>query len=403
MRVKDSWILLPALPFFAMVMRYAQNVPWMDDYEVVLQTVLDWRHSHSLTVLLNQHTDHRIVWARGIILAYYGLTGGVNFRSLILIGDLQLVVSAGIVAYFVKAYAGKYWQWLAAIFCLCLFDLNTYEAADWATVALQGYGVIMLFLLTLFFWHLGKIAPAVIFQVLCILSSGNGMIGAGVILGYLLLLRRWRHAAICGGIMAASVTGYFIGYVHHADPAATAFDPATILVYFIRMLGAHFDFGWSMLTGAGTLIAFKFAYLRRNSLNRSAWPLLAIVAFGLGSMGTVSLFRSCVKGAQFQTSRYLIYPEMVIGLTVVFLVARVKENRSRIIALSWITVFLLFIYYKNFGDKDKGALDTAGIAGFIRTHDRLAVRTYWHPDARKADSLAKMADSEGIYSINDNR
>jgi len=50
----------------------------------------------------------------------------------------------------------------------------------------------------------------------------------------------------------------------------------------------------------------------------------------------------------------------------------VKKDRSRIIALSCITVFLVFIYYKNFGDKEKGALDTTGIAGFIRTHDRLA-------------------------------
>jgi len=119
----------------------------------------------------------------------------------------------------------------------------------------------------------------------------------------------------------------------------------------------------------------------------------------LASMSTTALFRSCTTYAQFQTSRYLIYPQLLIAVLLVLMMIKKKKAWnviSYVVMALWVCVY--YPYNFKFGE-----------AGFERfeyrvmyVHGVLGDR-YWHPEKEKAAQIAQAADAQGIYSINDNR
>lgn len=376
------WVFIPAIPFFAAVCTYAVNIPLLDDYDAVLKTVIDFKKG-DWTVIFRQHNEHRLLWERLIYLGDYYLTGSINFKTIILTGDLQLLVVAGVVVYFIRQYAAKYTDLLCFLFCVCLFDLNTYEAAIWTLGSTQVYGVIMLFMLALFFWHKKWVLPAVIAQALCVWSSGNGMVGVGVILVYLIASKNKKHIWICASSLVVSVGLYFTNYTFQ-EHAKFSVDKA--FTYFIRQLGAHFNFEWSFVFGLGMIFFLSKTWWNRK-WGRKGWPLDAMLYFSILSMLMTAAFRSSMKDAQYQTSRYLIYPEMIVAIFVVLLVVKL-ERRKQLIAVTIAACILLYAYSQNY---------VFGQQGFIRYSERLQFTKYYYPDQPTAAKIVNEARESGIY------
>ena len=107
-------------------------------------------------------------------------------------------------------------------------------------------------------------------------------------------------------------------------------------------------------------------------------------------MVTAARFRSCMVGAQFQTSRYLIYPQLLAAVTALFLFLRLQGTRKQIPAMIVSLLILLFTYSHNY---------EFGKLGFERTSARAETRQYWHPEQQKAAAIAKKACDDGIYCI----
>ena len=130
--LQNSWLLLPAIVFYYQVNQHLQNIPVMDDYDIILKFLLNFKHASTwgrLALVFSQYGEHRLVPSKLFYLAYYYLTGGVNFRVIGLIGDLQLLPVGLIGIYFIRRLDVKYWQIPALIWMLLVFDLNTYENA----------------------------------------------------------------------------------------------------------------------------------------------------------------------------------------------------------------------------------------------------------------------------------
>ena len=263
--LKDAWIFLPVIPFFAVVFQNAPNIPIMDDYDAILSFLSKWKLSdwgQRMTLLFAQYNEHRLLYSRLVYVVYYSLFGNVNFRNLIFLADLQLVFIASIAVYFIRKCMQKHWQIISFIAVLCIFDFNTYENGSIAMYGMQNYGVIFLFFLSLFFYSRGGkwIIGAAIIQVLCIFSSGNGMIGALFIAlcmaGSGSKLARW----ISLSVMVFCIPSYFISYEFVSQPNKLPFDIMTVVVYFIRMCGAHFSFDWSLIWGIVLLIILVLVF-----------------------------------------------------------------------------------------------------------------------------------------------
>jgi len=398
--LKEAWIFLPVMPFFVVVFQNAPNIPIMDDYDAILSFLSKWKLSgweQRLTLLFAQYNEHRLLYSRLVYVVYYSLFGNVNFRNLIFIADLQLVFIASIAVHFIRKCMQKHWQIISFLSVLCIFDFNTYENGSIAMYGMQNYGVIFLFFLSLYFYSRGGkwIIGATIMQVLCIFSSGNGMIGALFIaLCMAMSGSKWARW-ISISVTVFCIPLYFISYELVSQPNKLPFDILTVAVYFIRMCGAHFSFDWSFFFGIALLIilflVFPYDKIRTN---KELWPVICILGFLLLSMGTAAFFRACLSGAQFQTSRYLIYPQLLIVVVVLFAALKFEGTKFQPPIIMGSLLILLLSYSHNY---------EFGKQGFEHTAARARMRLYWHPERKKAALIAKAACENGIYCLDPER
>ena len=400
----NSWIFIPAVLYLNTAYQYACNIPVLDDYDVILAFLHDFKAAgfgQKLLLLISQHNEHRLLHSRLLYVAYYGITGNINFRNIILIGDLQLLAIALISTHVIRKCGGKYWQVAAFIWSLCIFDLNTYESGDMAMFGMQCFGVIMLFFGSAFLYSLNNrkyIAPAALLQAVTIFSSGNGIV-ASVFITLSTLPgndRVKKIVSIATTLVFAPI--YFIGYANGglADGEGhPAFDIGKAAIFFVKMGGAHFSFDHSLIFGvllfAPLLVAFPYRSLRRTS---PLWPILCIAGFSIVSMLTISVFRSNTADAQFQTSRYQIYPQLLAATACLFVMLKLENKRSHLA----VSIILLLIMFRSY------ALNYSfGKLGFERTKNRSETYDYWYPDKKRAKSIIGAACESGIYCLDDER
>lgn len=307
-----------------------------------------------------------------------------------------MLIMALVSIYFIRKYFSTGWKFVAFIWMLCIFDLNTYENACMTMNAVGNYGVLLLFFVSLFFYSLrNKYLPlAILFHALCIFSNGNGL-AAGVFLALFTLPagdRTKQIASITTSIVFTSL--YFINYSTIELPNKLPFDFGGLLIYFIRMAGAPFSFDNSFIFGILVLAGLALALPYKLLLDKKLAPLLCIWIFVFSTMALAAVFRSGYKDAQFQTSRYLIYPQLLIATLVLFIYMKLKNKRWRIIGSIIIGLVMWVTYTRNY---------YSGSMGFARTQFRALTRKYWYPEPLKADSISKAACVQGIYCIEDNR
>lgn len=209
-------LLTPIILVSTVVLYYAVNIPYWDDYKVqdqlqmlVGQPSIGAKISH----LFDQHWEHRIVWTRLVFLAFYKLNGSLNYYGLTLIGVSGLLVLLAILvagfrrlqlplAYFIPV---PFW----------LFTLQSHENLIWAMASVQNFYVLV-FAVGTFYTLAQNTGPgrllAVVLGVLATFTSGNGAIVLIAGLCVLGLQRHWRWAAGWAVLTAGFLLGYFHNY-----------------------------------------------------------------------------------------------------------------------------------------------------------------------------------------------
>lgn len=391
---------MPALFYFYNVYQYACNIPIMDDYDAILNFLHDFNSAgfrDRLLLLFSQHNEHRLLHSRIIYIAYDQLFHNVSFRNLIFIGDGQLLGVAGVSVYFIRKCGGSHWPVIAFVWMLCLFDLNTYESGSIAMYGVQNFGVLMLFFLSMFLYDRGNrcIVPAALLQAICVFSSGNGMIASLFIVVFTLRSGSTRKKIVSAATTLVCSALYFVGYTSPANTSSSSYDIGKSIVYFIRLSGAHFSFDYSLVFGIILLTAVvaNFPY-KIVWYNTSLWPIICILGFVLTSMGTVSLFRGSIEAAQFQTSRYLIYPQLLVAIGCLFIFLRLEGQKVRLPITIGLLLILLNTWSNNYH---------FGQAGFRRTAARAEAYLYWYPDRKRAAAIIHTACESDIYCLDEER
>ncbi|HVU53946.1 MAG TPA: hypothetical protein VHD83_02785 [Puia sp.] len=394
----QGWMIVPVVLFYREVSNNLTNIPVMDDYVIPLEYVIKFSQAsfwEKLNMLFAQAQEHRLVPSKLIYVSYYYLTGEINFRVLGLIGDLQLLGVAFAGIHFIKKYAPSAWKLPAFIWVLVVFDLNTYENASMCMNGVGNYGVICYFLLTLYLYDRSDrwIPLAMLFQFFTIFSNGNGLpAGVFIVLFTLPQSRRKRIASI---VTTCILTVWYLVSYHSVDlPDKTPFTIDRVFVYFIRQSGAHFSFDRSFITGWLVLISLACLIPWRKLFRQEFRPILCILLFITSTMVLTALFRACYTYARFNTSRYMIYPQMLTGMLCLLVWTRLRTPLQKWIGGSLLLVVMLYAYVGNY---------QFGRAGLIRTNLRATTRKYWYPQPAEAERIAKEACERNIYCIEDNR
>lgn len=251
-----TWLLLllPVAAFFVYFFTLRYNIPWFDDFENIpyfLDRFLTApTFADKMTALLRPNNEHRVLYARLVVLSQYFLTGGLNFGNLMLWGNLGLVLISFLlyrVLWGQERASGVALMGLLPV-PLLLFSAQNYIMTFTAIFSLQYLAIITLVMLTLFVLTTGRplnLGLALALGLLSTFSMGNGLLlwpaGAGV----LFIQRRWPALGIWAGVGALGVYLYFLGYpIQQNNQEGFAYvvqHPLQTIAGFLIFAGSVFD------------------------------------------------------------------------------------------------------------------------------------------------------------------
>ncbi len=405
-------IFIPVLVYYIVVNHFSLNLPYHDDYLAVLKFLESYQTApfmSKVALLLHQHNEHRMLSSRLIYVIYYNLTGGLNFRALIFIGNAQMVVVLLILVYFIRKLLVNNWLLPGIAASICLFDLSNYENSTWAMASIANYGVIFFFMLSLYYYSLNSkytIWLALLFQAVCTFANGNGIIGSFVLLLFALSLcnRAKIYAAVSAFVIFAPL--YFFHY-HKVVTGASRNSIPTVISNMFNFAGAHFVIReyrhgiypamlFSLITIAVLIIVLPFT--KKKIAQKETLPLVAVVYFAMATMLVTSVVRFCSHQI---SSRYLVYPHLIeVSIFALFIYWHKASKFQPRVTYAWL-VLLIGGYVLNSYD---------GWKGMDRNRKELLVHEYyigsgiWEPsDSAMGRNVSDKACLMKIYCQEEHR
>ncbi len=177
-------LALPVLVFGWTWQHYAVNIPKWDDH--ALRAFLYYSDQEPtflgrLQWLFKQHNEHRIVYDRLVTALDYGLFGKLNYRHLMVVGNLSLVGLLAVFMGVLRRKDGLVWHRLPVLYALpvalLLFNLSQWENMFWGMASLQNFSVVLWVLAAFYLLtHTERWMLALPMAVLATLTSGNGLL-----------------------------------------------------------------------------------------------------------------------------------------------------------------------------------------------------------------------------------
>lgn len=402
--IKYVIVFSPAFVYFFLILKYTVNVPAMDDYDAILRFLSNFRTTPGVDkyyLLFHQQNEHRIVASKIFYVLYHKIFGIINIKHIIIIGNLQLLGSFIIFLYFIKKCLPANWFLVAFGASLCFFDISNWQNMYHAMSSIQNYGIVLLFLSSLLFFSFDKkkyIAPAIFLQILCIYSSGNGLIGAVFLVAFNIFNRN-KFAAI-SSIIAFLIFAPLYFYQYNTPPppiGRMVTDVDKVTIYVFHMLSSHVYLQHEtlpILVGIMLFVGFFFIAPLNKKLQftKGTLPFVSLAGFFMATIVVTALFRSNL--CDYTPSRYLVYPHVLMAVFLVFLMLKFREEKHQ----QWIGMIsclaLLSIYIFNFQD---------GKSDLVLEEKKLKDSKYYYPSEESAKEAATRACELEIYCIERHR
>ncbi len=392
------------------ISRYAADVVFNDDY-ALLVFIARWHNpatpwADRLTDLVALHNTHRIIYDRLISLGIYYLTGQLNFKVMIWLGNLAL--------------AGIGWQlwrgfrqlglpvWYFAPIPFWLFSLQSHENMFWSMAALQNFTVVWFVQEALHQLH--RRVPIIwplLLSIAAALTSGNGILA--FLIGGLLLVNQPRRGKVgwvwAAGTLLALVLLLVVSSVAHERTPILGWIPNLFLA-----LGSAFTnqatttlpmAGGALLTAI--LAVALLSWITGLGVIGKRLRRVAIapewLAFGVFMVATALLLAMHRLPDELLRDRYKLYAHLMLG--VVYLLALIVVSPR--LKLGWAISVTLLAMLMNVGAFH--ACLPRIVAGFqqrqvdafnFRTNATTLAIPYLRP---YTDSLLTRVQQQGIYSF----
>lgn len=376
------FVALPIVVYFSFIVLYASDGPFWDDYNIVLQFLIDYHdggsRSERFKVLFQQFNEHRVFTAHLFHLLQYNFFGSVDFVLAIYVGNIAIVGIALIHLYQFRHSPN-------VIFIAAIITYLTFQLIPIVSIYVSSAGTAMhfsLFLVYLSFvllvqqtWTTTILGTLVAVQSLFTLGSGVLVFILSPLMLFMCAIKNpgaadnYRSTGInqrflikqlilleLAGLVAAYC--YSLGYVSHSSGEqhllTNLYSPMKLIVDFIILLG--FDFSYGNHTVAGVFgvvfVVLSVGLLVKGYHKRQ--PALAVFLLFL----LASIFAICL-GRDWRTSHELInqsrYSLFSIHIWVIVLIAYMDIyrgtllNNFRVIVFGAVILLLFFSasYIKN--------------------------------------------------------
>lgn len=368
------WIILFAVitVFWSSVFTLSFNFPFYDDFENIVQFILRFRESNGvrdkLVLLFEQNFEHRVLFSKLITLLQYALTGQVNIRWLIVLGNISLL---GIAALFYIFYREQKLS-LPALLAICclLFQVQHYEdTISWATCSLQ-HAPCIFFSLASFHLAFKRERPyaSATLALLALFSSANGLAAIVIWLVITWLVFPQRKSVVWPTVLLVGITAVHLATltIHSGSLVRNSFSnvlPKSLLLFsFSGQLADPQLFGKtsSILLGVCTtlpLIILFTQMVRRKQ--RTISHLQWLCAAGIAALLFVGFLIVFARGEEpdhtgYQMGRYKIYAALFGVLAIGFYDGYADRFKTGVWLRHFVTagtvVFCASTYYLYYGD-----------------------------------------------------
>ncbi len=348
--------------YFYLWNHYAVNIPKWDDHPLK-GFVIDYDKattiSDKIALIVRQHNEHRIGLTRLATLIDFKLFGEVNYKHLMLFGNLALVLIWLLLTRFFRQTIASFWYALPLV--TFWFSLAFWENTFWGMASIQNMWVVALTLWSCWifsqnnrYWAWGIIVAAAAFY-----TSGNGILALPIGLMVLLLQKRWLRAAIFVLGSGLIVSIYFYHFQIPPVNTSTVFNFKIFVKGYLLLCGSLAEglpfsqpqqsllwIGLLTLFVSFCLLLYVFRSYVTKQLQLSFYDsfFLGATLFALVTIGIVAYSRAGV-GLQFLlTSRYKLYSALLFSLNIAYLITLVSPKfRDALTATFLIISSYLFI------------------------------------------------------------
>ena len=351
--------------YFYLWNHYALNIPKWDDH-AFKATIENFEKADGvgakLYELFRQHNEHRVGLTRLVALLDFGLFGQLNYKHLMLFGNLALLLIGWLFVRFFKATIAPVWYALPVL--SLWFSLAFWENTFWGMAAVQNFWVLAFAMLVC--WLLAQNNRhwgwALLAGFGATFTSGNGLLVWPIGLTILLLQRNWRPAGVWALAAALTIALYFYQYQSPPyNPAPTG--GVRVLwrgfVLFCGSMGEGLPIGnvpiqmpiWvgglSLFVSFWLVVFLVRSYWKRHFvLSPNDYFYLGCVLFVVITAAVVTYGRAGFGGGVLLTSRYKIYSALLLGLNVAYLTLLVGEKFREVLHVTWL-VAATFLYVSN--------------------------------------------------------
>lgn len=366
-------LIIPIGLYYATIFQYAYNFPYEDDLNSALSFLSNYSFGQltawgKLTLIFSQYNEHRIVFDRLVFLSDYALFGQLNFRHLILIGNIAPLLTVFLLykgSFPNEPRQKKLFYLLPAAYVL--FSFQYWELSTWSMAALQNLFVIPFALFSLYsLCRPGRTAfvLACVGALLATFTSGNGMFTFMVGIPVLLQLKEYRKLVLWMAISGLAIGLYFLGYIrppYHPDIADSLFNhPGRAIRYFFTLVGSMAGLGrvrLAVLMGVvSTIVSVGLlGYLWYKKKLTAHLPLISWLLFLYATCLSLMASRSGMGVEQAFTPRYGIVVVMLFATQTLLLLETIRFPYGRIAALVASLGIAVFFYVSptNLGNKKR--------------------------------------------------
>ncbi|MEZ0482910.1 hypothetical protein [Fibrella aquatica] len=311
------WLLwgvaaIPVVYYVGMVLWYAYDFPYMDDYPVVVDFLNRLPAAETISaktaLLLEQNNFHRLVLAKFIAWLNVALTGSVDFRVMQYVGLLALLgtswllyrsaeASGSIVDaphYQYTTEAGAEWRSASMLqlpVLFLLFQFQGWNIAFWSIVAASNVTAPALALLAFYLANRRCEGWAIGIALIALFTNGNGILVLPILLLGWLFQRRWRWAL---GTLLITIPALLYYFHDYQNPSASSLSqllsPAKLThllaldTAFLGAIAYHPAVAWlPILLGSATIIWATYLLLTRYDQTNPTlfWLLIFLHLTGL--------------------------------------------------------------------------------------------------------------------------
>lgn len=338
--------------FYALTVHYAVNCPKEDDFDVFLRFLNEFLatpdYRRKFQILFTRHNEHYVVLGRIAALLLLKISGTVNFRLLIALGNISLLL----LPFLLIKIGAPDWKVrpLAAVpVLLLLFQPQYAEATQWATASWQFISVFTLGLFSFYCAFRPSAAAkcaALISACLAPLALGNGVLIPGVIGLVCLANRRYRETVLWLSLFVVFIV-YFPapGTAAVLSGALREYHLLPVCDYTLSLIGSALAFSnHGAALAAGIALILSFSLLTGAKLYQKDAALYGSLLFLLLSAAANALTRiNFGLELSYTSSRYTLISALLIA-AVYLSVAKTLNNRRFAVAFTAVAAVLSMIF-----------------------------------------------------------